>query len=232
MTLQQKEEGYRYNSDTLILFDFIRSYHPKGSILDVGCGCGILGLLLKRDFPTLDLHLLDIQEDNCVMAKSNALHNGIEVSSLKCNDFLKTHFAQKYDFIVSNPPFYPSGATQSENAHLNMSRNSSSLPFDTFVQKVGKIVSPKGYFIFCYDARQVDTLMLHLHKAGLKIETMRFVYAKETKEASLVLIRARKNSKTLCTILPPLITMDEKGYTPALQEIFSHSNTQSAPWIR
>ena len=62
MILAQLKSGYRYNSDTLVLYDFISSSlkNFSGRILDVGAGCGILGLLLKRDFKNSSLSLLDI----------------------------------------------------------------------------------------------------------------------------------------------------------------------------
>ena len=227
MNLHQKEQGYRYNSDTLLLYDFISNFKPKGTLLDVGCGCGILGLLVKRDFPSISLHLLDIQEENCTLTHTNATHNTIAFVSLTCKDFLVSSFTHTFDMIVSNPPFYHQGVVKSENEHLSISRHSSYLPFEHFALKVGKMLSNKGYFLFCYDAKQLDTLCFCLHKAGLKIENLRFVHTKASEEASLVLVRARKNSKTLCAISPPLISMDEMGYTAEVQAIFKQANTQS-----
>lgn len=230
MNLFQKEEGYRYNSDTLLLYDFISSFAPKGCLLDVGCGCGILGLLLKRDFPTLHVNLLDIQEENCRIAHANAAQNALEIEAITCNDFLQTRFEEKFDMIVSNPPFYHTGVVQSKDKHLDISRHSSYLPFDAFARKVAKNLSNKGYFIFCYDAKQIDTILHTLHVEKLKVETLRFVHTKASNDASLVLVRARKNSKTLCTILAPYIVMDEEGFTPSTQAIFEQSQTKSLLW--
>lgn len=230
MNLFQKEEGYRYNSDTLLLYDFISTFCPKGTLLDVGCGCGILGLLLKRDFSSLHVNLLDIQEENCVISKANALENALEIDLITCNDFTRTSFEQKFDIIVSNPPFYHAGVVQSSDKHLDISRHSSYLPFDALANKVTKILSNKGYFFFCYDAKQIDTIMSILHAEKLKVETIRFVHTKASNDASLVLVRARKNSKTLCSILPPYIVMDENGFTPSIQAIFEKSKTKSFPW--
>ncbi|EAK0114761.1 methyltransferase, partial [Campylobacter jejuni] len=48
ITLAQLSQGYRYNSDSLILADFILKQGIKGAVFDVGAGCGIIGILLKK----------------------------------------------------------------------------------------------------------------------------------------------------------------------------------------
>nr|WP_321311085.1 methyltransferase [uncultured Campylobacter sp.] len=90
MKLFQLKDGYRYNSDSLFLWDFARkncSFKASQSLLDVGCGCGILGLLLARDF-NCALSCIDIQPQNCELAQINAQANGIKASII-CADFFK-----------------------------------------------------------------------------------------------------------------------------------------------
>lgn len=230
MNLFQLEQGYRYNSDTLLLYDFISSFAPKGEVLDVGCGCGILGLLLKRDFTHIKMHLLDIQEQNSTIASANAKQNNIAIESCMCHDFLKITFEHKWDMIVSNPPFYHTGGIKSADTSLSLSRHSSALPFEAFATKVTKTLSNRGYFCFCYDAKQLDHLMVSLLGNGLNVEDICFVYPKEDKEASLVLIRARKNSKTLCKVHSPLFIYQDESFSVRVQAIFEKSKTQSLPW--
>lgn len=230
MQLYQANEGYRYNSDTLLLYDFIAAFTPKGTLLDVGCGCGILGLLLKRDFPALKVHLLDIQEKNCRIAEANAKLNEMTIENLTCKDFLQTSFDKKVDWIVSNPPFYHQGVVKSHDTSLSLSRHSSALPFEAFAQKVTKTLSNRGYFSFCYDAKQLDLLMAGLLTAKLNVEDICFVYPKQDKEASLVMIKARKNSKTLCKVHPPIFIYEEARFSPRVQTIFDKSHTKSLEW--
>ena len=90
MKLFQLKDGYRYNSDSLFLWDFARkncSFKASQSLLDVGCGCGILGLLLARDF-NCALSCIDIQPQNCQLAQINAGANDIKASII-CADFFK-----------------------------------------------------------------------------------------------------------------------------------------------
>ena len=66
--------------------------------------------------------------------------------------------------------------------------------------------------------------------AHLKIEDMRFVHTKADNDASLVLIRARKNSKTMCKVHPSLTVMEGSLYSLDVQAIFDKSQTKSYPW--
>ena len=65
---------------------------------------------------------------------------------------------------------------------------------------------------------------------GLNVEDICFVYPKEEKEASLVLIRARKNSKSLCKVHPPLFIYTGEVFSERVQSIFKRSQTQSVTW--
>ena len=61
MLLYQPDEGYCYNSDSIFLYGFISRFEPKGKTLDVGAGCGIVGLLVARDFPAVTLEAVEKQ---------------------------------------------------------------------------------------------------------------------------------------------------------------------------
>jgi len=222
--LFQYEDGYRYNSDSLILYDFISNLNPKGKVLDIGSGCGIVGLLLKRDFTEICLNQIDIQPLHVELTKKNADKNSLDSKVLHV-DILNHNFEEKFDMIVTNPPFYNKGSQKSENEALRVSRYADILPFEKLCKSVSSIVSPRGSFIFCYDAKQLDFLLSSLLSYKFKVNEMRFVHTKTSKEASLVLIHAKKSSKSLCKILPPLY-MDSID----MQDIYENTKTKSLLW--
>jgi tRNA1(Val) A37 N6-methylase TrmN6 len=226
MTLYQYADGYRYNSDTIFLYDFITKYKIKGSVLDVGCGCGILGLLIKRDFSDIYLSQIDIQEKNKSLTIKNASINNINSKTI-CADFLEYIFEKKFDFIISNPPFYHSGSLKSENKSLFLSRHSKALEINSFVAKAYSLLNPRGSFIFCYDAKQLDSLFVCLTNARFKVNEIQFIHVNEKKSASLVMIHAKRESKSLCKILPPLVLYKDNKYTDIVQNIFKKANTNS-----
>lgn len=66
-----------------------------------------------------------------------------------------------------------------------------------------------------------------MQRYHLNIESVQFVYPKKDKEATLVLIYARKNSKSLMRVMPALMVFDEENFTEEVQEIYKHSSTHS-----
>jgi tRNA1(Val) A37 N6-methylase TrmN6 len=226
LLLYQPASGYRYNSDSIFLYDFIRSFGLKGKVLDVGCGVGVLSALMARDFD-IELSVIDKQNIALKYAKKNFEINSIEAKIYE-GDFIEMSFGEKFDFIISNPPFYTSSVIQSQNSSLNISRYSHHLPLNSLIEKVRKILKPRGYFIFCYDAKQSDRVIFELKRGKLQPEMIRFIHPKVTKVAKLIILSARANSKSLCKIDAPLILFDEKnGYYREIKEIFKKTDIYS-----
>ena len=232
MKLFQLKDGYRYNSDSLFLWDFARkncSFKASQSLLDVGCGCGILGLLLARDF-NCALSCIDIQPQNCELAQINAGVNDIKASII-CADFFKDwesgnsagNFripSQSFERIICNPPFYDFGG-ENKNAHKNTSRNASSFDISAFASKCSKLLAPKGELVLCYDARLVDRLLQALLEAGLKPIKLAFLHSKPSKPANVVLVVAKKGAKSPLCVFGSLFACNESGtHSDFAKEVF------------
>jgi tRNA1(Val) A37 N6-methylase TrmN6 len=226
MFLYQPTNGYCYNSDSIFLYNFIKLFNPKGRVLDVGCGIGILSLLICRDFD-VDMTIIDKQKKMLTYAEHNFSINGL-VSDKSLSDFLSYKSSDKFDMIISNPPFYGDGSIQSRDEHLNISRYASHLPFDKFAKNVKSLLRPKGRFIFCYDAKQIDNILYQLKLNKINPETIRFVHSKIDRESKLVMISARNNSMSMSKILPPLIVFDNDSlYLAEASLAFDVADTHS-----
>lgn len=226
MLLYQPSSGYCYNSDSIFLYDFISSFKPKGRVLDVGAGCGVVGLLVAKDNERVELEAVEKQELFVEYATNNARVNKIPYKIYK-NDFLELDEELKYDYIISNPPFYHDGVTKSENEMLFNARYNSNLPLDEFFKKVSKILKPNSHFIFCYDASQFGLICEELKKVKLRAVDVQFIHPKIDRVASLVMIHARNGSKSLMKIWPPFISFDGDEFSQKAQDIYKKASTQS-----
>ena len=207
MLLYQPKSGYCYNSDSLFLYNFISSFNPRGRVLDVGAGCGIVGLLVARDNKKVQLEAVEKQDIFVQFATINARVNKIKYKLYK-TDFLNLEVNEKYDYIISNPPFYNSASTKSEDTVLFNARYNVNLPLKDFFKKVSQILKPKSHFIFCYDATQFGLICAELDKVNMRIVDVQFVHPKEDRVASLVMVHARNGSNSMMKVLPPFISFD------------------------
>ena len=226
MLLYQPETGYCYNSDSVFLADFINSFKPKGRILDVGAGCGIVGLLVARDNKRVELEAVEKQDAFVEYATINARVNKIEYKLHK-GDFVELDDSIKYDYIISNPPFYHDGASKSDNDMLFNARYNVNLPLKDFFKKVSRILKPHSHFIFCYDASQFGLICAELDKVKLRVVDVQFVHPKIDKKASLVMIHARNGSSSLMKVWGPLISFDGAEFSAKVQAIYKKASTQS-----
>ena len=105
---------------------------------------------------------------------------------------------------------------------------SSMNPIAGFIKRVKTFLKPKGWFIFCYDAKQIDLLLHHLKINGINPEKIQFVHSKIDRESKLVMIAARNNSAYMTQIMPPFVVFDEaSNYLPAAQKAFVRAGTHS-----
>ncbi len=232
LNLYQPLNGYCYNSDTHFLYNFICKNleiykNIKGELLDIGSGSGILGLLVARGYEKLDLNQCEIQEDFQFLTQKNSEVNNIK-NTLYKGSILDYTFDKLFDYVVSNPPFYHSDVIKSDNESLKIARYNDSMPLDKFISKTAKILKSGGKFFFCYDAKQLDKIVENIALTNLNMETIQFLHPNATKEASLVMVYARINSKSPLKIMPPMIMFEQNGdFKDETKKIYTKCSTHS-----
>ncbi|MDD4368467.1 MAG: class I SAM-dependent methyltransferase [Oscillospiraceae bacterium] len=75
-----------------------------GSLLDLGCGIGVLGVTLKRLFPQLELTLSDVNHRALDLTRQNLAENGIRYAEVVDSDGWQQLAGRRFDLIVTNPP--------------------------------------------------------------------------------------------------------------------------------
>lgn len=226
MIIYQPLHGYCYNSDTIFLYDFISQFPIRGEVLDVGTGSGILAILIARDFKKAKVNAIEIQENFIQYAKINAKVNKKDIN-IYFGDFLHFAFEKKFDFIITNPPFYHKDVLRSKNKMLDIARYSAHLPLEQFLLKANRILKPKGALIFCYDAKQIQDIIYKLTIYKFTIEKIRYIHPKKEKGATLVMIYAKKSSNSLTNTLSPLIVFENGKYRSEVENIFKKVGVHS-----
>lgn len=91
--------GLDYGSKVLI--EHVKITQEK-SLLDVGCGVGPIGIILKKIHPDLTVSASDVNRRALELAKRNSKQNQVQINVIESNLF--ENIQEKFDVIISNPP--------------------------------------------------------------------------------------------------------------------------------
>ena len=94
------KDGLDYG--TRVLLETLLEEDLKGEVLDLGCGAGYIGVLLKKYDPQLSITMVDINETAVELAKINSERYG--QSNTVANMDGISSLTQSFDVIVTNPP--------------------------------------------------------------------------------------------------------------------------------
>ncbi len=75
------------------------------SVLDIGTGSGCIPISLKKEIPNALVSAIDVSEKAIEKARKNAVDNEVEVNFILQNILETESLIEKYDIIVSNPPY-------------------------------------------------------------------------------------------------------------------------------
>jgi len=225
LTISQPENGYRFSLDSLILAAHI---HPKGNetVMDLGCGCGIISLILARRYPDLKITGIEIQEELYDFARRNILANGFEKNiRVLCEDirtFQSAKIDTGVDIIVSNPPYRKLGTGRmNPDPQRAVARHETALSIDALVECSNRLIREQGLLCVIFPFDRLPDLSMALTRHQFYPELIRPIHTKPGTKARRVIVRAVKTHRIPCSLSSPLfIYTPENKFTKEYLSLF------------
>ena len=210
--LIQKKDGFRFSVDAVILSDFF-SPTKKGKILDIGCGNGIIPILLYSKGKGEDITGVEIQEENCELALKNVkLNNLEEYIKIESDDVKEYPKGNTFDYIISNPPYMEvDGKKQNILSCKSIVRLELTLNRYDKIRNAKRLLKPVGSITLVHRSYRFTDISRILEDCGFSLKRVRFVYYSKDRNSNLVLVEAFKGKKCKLEIEPPLF-LEECGY--------------------
>ena len=148
--IEQDRTAMKIGTDGVLLGAWTSIEHDPVSILDIGTGTGVIALILAQRTSAELIDALEIDEDAYEQAVEN-FENSDWGDRLFCYHAAFDEFVEemqkeeKYDLIVSNPPFY-SADYSSGDVKRDRARFAQALPFEELLEGVSLLLSKKGKF--------------------------------------------------------------------------------------
>jgi tRNA1Val (adenine37-N6)-methyltransferase len=222
----QKKKGYRFSLDSILLTYFI-SLKSHTCAMDLGCGSGILLLILAKRFPFVHYTGLEIQENLALLAQKSTQLNGLDSrvkiligDAQKIKDIV---LARSFDTVIFNPPYrkIKSGRINPE-LEKAIARHEIKGSLKIFLQAAQYLLKPGGRVFTIYPAKRLVELIYLFRQSGIEPKKMKLVFSDNISEAEFVLVEGKSGGREELKIAPPLFIYDQnKKYTQEMAGIFT-----------
>jgi tRNA1Val (adenine37-N6)-methyltransferase len=212
----QPRDGYRYSLDPLLLCSFAGVQAKGASIIDLGCGCGIIPLLLTRYYSASTAVGVELQPEMASISERNIALNGLEsdVSILNADILtLRKQFpVSSFDLVLSNPPYRnPGTGKTSPRAGRDAARHETTAGLGDFLSVAKYLVKPGGSIFFVYHPSRLQEFLVTSAGLKLAVERLRMVHGTIGSDARIFLAALKKGRKCDLTIEPPLVIYKDGG---------------------
>ena len=170
--------------------------------LDVGCGCGLIALMMAQAFPEVQIDAVDIHHDSILEAQENFRRSpwSTRLRAIECDikDFIeKEPNGPKYDIIVSNPPFFNSGLTD-KNTPREKARHQDTLSPISLLGFSSRLLKAGGSLFMILPTEQLEDLKSKTIFSGMTFRKICLVKGSPQKCAKRVMVCFQKALHTGC----------------------------------
>jgi len=92
----------KFDYGTRLLLENIDIHSLCGKVLDLGCGTGVVGLILGTLNKNISIDMVDVNERAIELARENIKLNNLD-NTIFVSD-VYSNINDKYDYIITNPP--------------------------------------------------------------------------------------------------------------------------------
>ncbi|GET45908.1 tRNA1(Val) (adenine(37)-N6)-methyltransferase [Capnocytophaga felis] len=220
-SVSQAQSAMKIGTDNVLLGAWTPIDNFPQNILDVGAGTGILALMLAQRTQAEIIDAVEIDEKAYIECTEN-FEDSPWADRLFCyfasfQEFVAEMQDEKYDLIVSNPPFYTSDY-QTDSKSRNKARFENSLPFKTLIEGVASLLSDEGVFSVIVPFAEEENFVQLASEKGLFPRKITRVKGNANAEVKRSLIAFDRKSE-VCIFDLLIIEKERNIYTDSYTEL-------------
>lgn len=227
MRIIQREDGFCFGIDSVLLSDFAKNIRDNSMVLDLGTGTGILGILLTQKTKLKKIIGIEVQEEIADMASRsinlNKLENRFEIINANIKELEGRLPIESFDAIVTNPPYKKMNSGKVNDNEIKLiSRHEIKADLSDFIKVSFKYLKDKGTLYMVHRPERLSDIIFEMKKSKIEPKRIRFVHSNQESPSKLVLIEGVKNGKSFLKIEKPLFVYKKDGeYTDEILEIYN-----------
>jgi len=209
------EGSFRLSTDSVLLADFAEIGRAR-RCMDLGCGAGVLMILLARRAPETFFEGVELQEDWAALCRENLAENGLADRSRVTAGDLRVRRclppAGSFDLVVANPPYFAENSGEpSPDPKRAAARDERSCTLSELCESAAYLCRWGGGFALVHRPERLSEVFCAMTAAGIQPKRLRLVHNTAASAPSLALIQGRRGGKPGLDIRPPLILCKPDG---------------------
>lgn len=223
----QNPERFCFGMDAVLLSGFARAKKQE-RCLDLGCGNGIIPILMKAKTEGKHFTGLEIQPESADMAKRSVALNGlqdrIDIVEGDIKDASKIFGASSFHVVTTNPPYMTAqhGLTNLYEAKT-IARHEVLCNLEDIIRESARLLMPGGRFYMVHRPFRLAEIISLMVQYRMEPKRMRLVYPYVDREPNMVLIEGLRGGKSRMTVEKPLIVYKEPGkYTDEIYDVYGY----------
>lgn len=223
----QNPERFCFGMDAVLLSGFARAKKQE-RCLDLGCGNGIIPLLMEAKTEGKHFTGLEIQPESADMAKRSVALNGlqdrIDIVEGDIKDASKIFGASSFHVVTTNPPYMTAqhGLTNVYEAKT-IARHEVLCNLEDIIRESARLLMPGGRFYMVHRPFRLAEIISLMVQYRMEPKRMRLVYPYVDREPNMVLIEGLRGGKSRMTVEKPLIVYKEPGkYTDEIYDVYGY----------
>lgn len=221
----QNPGWFCFGMDAVLLTGFVRA--ARGSrMIDLGCGNGVIPILLSAKTEGAFFEGLEIQADIADMAERSVRYNHLEdrvhITTGDIREASSYFEAASFDVVTANPPYMTnSHGLVNPTSHKAIARHELLCSLEDVIREGTKLLKPGGHFFMVHRPARLSEIFGTMTKYRLEPKRMRLVYPYVDKEPNMVLIEGTRGGNPGMIVEKPLIVYrDVNEYTDEVRALY------------
>lgn len=194
ITLQLCDGAFPLSTDSMLLAHFVK-LRKNARVLDLGSGCGTLGLLLCAKDDRCTVTGLELSEAAHTAAEENIRRNSLEgrLNSI-CADLrdLPSGLSGRFHCCVSNPPYFSGGPA---SITTPLARRDDCCSPEELCRTAAQALQFGGDFYLVHKPEKLAQLIVCGAAAGMEAKNLVLIRHREGGPITLILLQLRKGGK-------------------------------------
>lgn len=213
MTIGQANSAMKVSTDACIQGAWTKISPNCNRILDIGCGTGLLSLMLAQRQPIATIEALEIDANAAQDAKSNFEQSPwANRLTLHLTNALDWEQDRSFDLIICNPPFF-SNSLKGPDAQRNLARHNDSLSFEALSKMMSKYLSANGQASILLPYEQLTPWQNIAQLSGLHIHECLYIKSFAHSNAKRVVLMMQNQTCLIPQTEELIIYQSDKTYT-------------------